>query len=468
MRFTALALFLFFAVARTATGAPIDELIVSPLPGTPSCYAGTSGADNSMFWREDQTGILDCDIFGGGSPCLNRQESGLGDPTSGRAVSLLAGPYQRPSVSGAGDAVVFTEYGFNICFMATASEDNEGCFGRDFLGIDPHTGAYHPDGQRVAITRLDPDNSFNPTNDIFIVNPNTFQLFEVYEVIPSNFALFLIDTVDFTVDNDYLIIDAFDAVTGLKAIYAVARDIANGGASPATPIPVVAPVPGLVIGNPQLAQTSDDHMVFDAYDLATQTNYVMAADLRTGAVQTVTSFVSLAGSVPSYTGDDSAIIFAAPAAGTQTQASLLRIPIAADRITPTGVATAWIQDAYAPAIYRRGPWDGTLLPLATCAPVLPDSDADGVPDAEDNCSAIANPNQIDADGDAIGNACDADFNDDCVVNTLDLGFFKSVFFSANAEADLNTDGIVNPIDLGVLKSLFFRPPGPSGLPNLCD
>ena len=74
----------------------------------------------------------------------------------------------------------------------------------------------------------------------------------------------------------------------------------------------------------------------------------------------------------------------------------------------------------------------------------------------------------DADGDGIGNRCDADFNNDCIVNALDLGIFRSVFFSADAEADLNVDGIVNALDLGLFRSRFFQPPGPSGVPNVCD
>jgi hypothetical protein len=34
--------------------------------------------------------------------------------------------------------------------------------------------------------------------------------------------------------------------------------------------------------------------------------------------------------------------------------------------------------------------------------------------------------------------------------------------------DLNGDGATNFLDLGILKGLFFAPPGPSGVPNLCD
>src|SRR5688500_1997304 len=38
-----------------------------------------------------------------------------------------------------------------------------------------------------------------------------------------------------------------------------------------------------------------------------------------------------------------------------------------------------------------------------------DSDGDSVVDAFDNCTAVANANQLDSDGDGYGNACDADF-----------------------------------------------------------
>ena len=38
--------------------------------------------------------------------------------------------------------------------------------------------------------------------------------------------------------------------------------------------------------------------------------------------------------------------------------------------------------------------------------VIPDEDGDGVPDANDNCGSVANPDQADSDGDGIGDACD--------------------------------------------------------------
>ena len=93
----------------------------------------------------------------------------------------------------------------------------------------------------------------------------------------------------------------------------------------------------------------------------------------------------------------------------------------------------------------------------------PDSDGDAVADALDDCTLVANPDQRDADHDGYGNACDADLNNDGVVNFGDLAKMKSVFFKADESADLNGDNVVNFDDLTILKRAFFKKPGPSGL-----
>ena len=92
-----------------------------------------------------------------------------------------------------------------------------------------------------------------------------------------------------------------------------------------------------------------------------------------------------------------------------------------------------------------------------------DYDSDGYPDTQDNCLLAANAPQRDTDADGYGNQCDADLNNDGVINFVDVGAMKSVFFTANADADLNGDGAVNFTDLGVLKDSVFGAPGPSGL-----
>lgn len=97
-----------------------------------------------------------------------------------------------------------------------------------------------------------------------------------------------------------------------------------------------------------------------------------------------------------------------------------------------------------------------------------DSDGDGVDDSVDNCTNVSNANQIDADGDGIGNLCDADLNNDCLTNLVDLIEFKARFASSDPVADFNSDGTVNLVDLIRFKALFGAPPGPAAEPNGCS
>jgi choice-of-anchor B domain-containing protein len=52
--------------------------------------------------------------------------------------------------------------------------------------------------------------------------------------------------------------------------------------------------------------------------------------------------------------------------------------------------------------------DGTPPPAAACGAEQKDSDADGKPDACDNCPAVPNPDQADANEDGQGDACSCD------------------------------------------------------------
>ena len=68
-----------------------------------------------------------------------------------------------------------------------------------------------------------------------------------------------------------------------------------------------------------------------------------------------------------------------------------------------------------------------------------DSDADGVPDALDNCidepnGPVLGPNdQVDSDGDGFGNVCDGDFNQDVFVGGPDFDTFLQCFNLAVSE-----------------------------------
>jgi hypothetical protein len=96
-------------------------------------------------------------------------------------------------------------------------------------------------------------------------------------------------------------------------------------------------------------------------------------------------------------------------------------------------------------------------------PLDPDTDADGVIDGSDNCLLSSNTTQTDTDNDDYGNQCDPDFDNDLIIGSVDLAFFKTMFFSHDPDADLSGDRVVNAADLAILKTLFFSQPGPSGL-----
>jgi hypothetical protein len=106
-------------------------------------------------------------------------------------------------------------------------------------------------------------------------------------------------------------------------------------------------------------------------------------------------------------------------------------------------------------------WEGAKSSGCEGAGCTDDTDADGVYDVEDNCIEVANANQLDSDSDSYGNLCDGDLDNDGVINFIDLGIMKSMFFTLDPQADINGDGTVNFIDLGLLKGMFFTAPGPS-------
>jgi hypothetical protein len=100
---------------------------------------------------------------------------------------------------------------------------------------------------------------------------------------------------------------------------------------------------------------------------------------------------------------------------------------------------------------------------------LPDQDEDGVGDVEDNCLILANPDQLDTNLDGYGNLCDADFDDNETVGSMDFNAFKLAFQTTvggpgyDEDIDLNADGAISAPDFTLFRDMFQGPPGPSGL-----
>ena len=71
-------------------------------------------------------------------------------------------------------------------------------------------------------------------------------------------------------------------------------------------------------------------------------------------------------------------------------------------------------------------------------PTLADTDSDSVSDGVDNCRTLANANQLNTDGDVLGNACDTDDDNDGVADTSD-----AFPLNAAASVDSDLDGVPN-------------------------
>lgn len=341
-------------------------------PGTepPAPFPGTAGSDATLFVR-----------FDAGANFLGRREI-PSDGAGGKLLSFFDVKAARPAVLGDGSEAVFVDSINGLCSIRTEGTEAEFC--------DPSVSgvvssiAVSPDGNRFSFV-LRNLVSGDPENEIYVFDdriapPNDLSIFsiEAPAIDAATIASILFaDQMDFSADGRWVVFDALTQVDFLGsgagaaavrvwAIYAV--DLSSGSI-----FTIVPPERGIDIGYPSLAQTSDNHIVFDVVDQQTGNGAVLAGNLDTGALAKIADLAGTpafpAFGIPSYTGSDDAVIFSQADPFVNSGVSLEKQGVAADRITPSGAQTRWLDDADFGVIYRRGVFVPEPAPtwLVACA-----------------------------------------------------------------------------------------------------
>ncbi len=103
-----------------------------------------------------------------------------------------------------------------------------------------------------------------------------------------------------------------------------------------------------------------------------------------------------------------------------------------------------------------GPFDGGTInsfTLEVCGIRDPiDWDVDGVPNTEDNCLYVVNPDQSDVDGDGQGDECDDDIDNDGVLNADD----NCAYYANSDQSDVDGDGLGDACDIDMDNDTYIN------------
>ena len=340
------------AAGKTAEAFDAVEIFGPGSTPDPPNIPPVLGPDATLFVYRDVLGQFR----------LGRREAAQGDGEQGVQLAEDIVVRARPSVSRDGGLAVFVNAENDLCVIAT-----DGNGQRCLESPDPvAAAAMSPDGRLVGLILL--NELGNPDNTITIINietgeQRTFLLTPSAYTGPAPDTLPYASTINFTADGQWLIYDALSTVTvsgdednllqrGQWSLYTLHLQTGRG-------FPLIPPRRGFHIAFPALGQTSDNFLTFDEFDETRNRSTVYTAKLSGGIVREEDKkwIATVEGGfgVPGYTGDDTALVYSQRDPRVSTGFSLVRQPLEADRLTPKGSSSIWLENAEIGVIYRRRP-----------------------------------------------------------------------------------------------------------------
>ncbi len=267
---------------------------------------------------------------------LGRWEDAQGDGKQGVQLAEDIVVRARPSVSRDGSLAFFVNAENDLCRIATDGTSREECIDFSSAGTSYDTVAsvaLSPDGQLLGV--VFPDDLDTPANTISVINlvtgvARTFLLPAFSYTGPPSDTLPYASTINFTADGQWLIYDALSTVTvsgdedslierGQWSLYALDLQTGRG-------FPLIPPRRGVHYAFPALGQTNDNFLTFDMFDETRNQSTVHTAKLWTGETKEIATVWDGFG-VPSFIGDDTALVFSQYDPNVSTGFSLCKQPL---------------------------------------------------------------------------------------------------------------------------------------------
>ncbi len=320
-------------IGSSGTGVPGDDLELQPNPGDDLIAFINENDENP--WIVDES--------------LNIIANPLATQT----------PISKPAISDNGSRIVFINDQNNIYFVSidwsvpVITDSRELTTDSDWRNV-----TISKDGLLLAAVNQNPENTIT----IFELSTGNGQTYPLTNPTTGGVAtgdVLYSDAMEFDYSGRYLLYDAVNEITGnneniqywdigiLRAWNRQANDFGDGVITKLfTGLPE-----GISIGNPTLSKTRPNVLAYDLIEEGFFSNeyYLFASNIETNTTAEI--FHNTKVSYPSYSRDDSKIVFNAE---NYSYDVVGQIDLLDDRITPTGNATIFLNGGYWATWFSNG------------------------------------------------------------------------------------------------------------------